>query len=156
MVAITTDNAENIKKAIKKLGKFPWFGCFGHTLNLVVKRALKKSTVPMTDIPLDLTQSQATDSDEEERDNGSDSNEDEQVENQPRRGSAKADKSAFSILHKKFKDLARFVHKSSNAKVEFKACQEKANATLPEDQRCTTNLKQDIATRWNREAIQCI
>ena len=50
VVAVTTDNAGNMKKAIKKLGKFQWFGCFGHTLNLVVKRTLKKATMPISSL----------------------------------------------------------------------------------------------------------
>ena len=29
-VSFTTDNASDITKALKKLGKFKWYGCAGH------------------------------------------------------------------------------------------------------------------------------
>ena len=48
IVAIVSDNASNIKKAIKELG-LPHVGCFAHTLNLVVKKALS-STGRLQDI----------------------------------------------------------------------------------------------------------
>ena len=137
-MAVTTDNAGNMKKAIKKLGKFQWFGCFGHTLNLVIKRALKHSTLPMSDVA-DLQQSDNTDSESAESEN-----EDNDQNERPRQSRAKRDKSGFAILKLKFKKLVTFVHKSTNAKDEFRQCQETANLK-------TKALKQDCATRWNRE-----
>ena len=61
---VTTDNAGNMKKAIKKLGKFKWLGCFGHTLNLAIKRALKNATLPMVE-----NHTTSDDSDESEFEN---------------------------------------------------------------------------------------
>merc|ERR1712121_312880 len=43
-VTFVTDNASDIGKAIKQIGKFPWFGCAGHHLNLVAQEAFKKVT----------------------------------------------------------------------------------------------------------------
>ena len=39
-VAICTDNAE-VMKVTANLLKFPWFGCFPHNLNLLVKDGFK-------------------------------------------------------------------------------------------------------------------
>ena len=41
-VCFTTDNANDITKALKKLGKFRWFGCAGHNMNLVIQAGFKK------------------------------------------------------------------------------------------------------------------
>ena len=112
-MAVTTDNASNMKKAIKRLGKFQWIGCFGHTLNLVIKRSLKRSTTSMSDAF--------------ESENESNSDEDEE---RPVKSKEKADKSAFGILKLKFKKLATFLHKSSNAKEEFEQCQETLNMKM--------------------------
>ena len=142
VVAVTTDNAGNMKKAIKKLGKFQWFGCFGHTLNLVVKRALRKSTLPMSDIP-DLLQSDNSDNnDSEEPESENAENDQEAI---PPQSKAKRDKSGFEVLKLKFKKLVKFTHKSTNAKDEFKQCQETAKLKIKA-------LMQDCATRWNRDA----
>ena len=37
-----SDNASDISKALKVIGKYKWFGCAGHHLNLVVKEGIKK------------------------------------------------------------------------------------------------------------------
>ena len=136
VVAVTTDNAGNMKKAIKKLGKFQWFGCFGHTLNLVIKRALKNSTLPMSDVP-DTHLSDDDLSDELDSEN-------EGTDKEEISRSSKGNKSGFEVLKLKFKKLVTYVHKSSNAKDEFEQCQKTANLKIKA-------LVQDIATRWNRD-----
>ena len=37
-----SDNASDIAKAIKKLGKYRWFGCAGHHLNLIAQAGFKQ------------------------------------------------------------------------------------------------------------------
>lgn len=44
-VAVTTDNAANEQKAVRLLG-LTRFGCFGHRVNLVVKKSLQTGSVP--------------------------------------------------------------------------------------------------------------
>ena len=39
LVAMTTDNASNIKAAVERL-QWPWLNCFGHNLNLAVNNSL--------------------------------------------------------------------------------------------------------------------
>ena len=41
-VTFTTDNASDITKAIKKIGKYSWFGCAGHHLNLIAQAGFKQ------------------------------------------------------------------------------------------------------------------
>ena len=41
-VTFTTDNASDIAKAIKKIGKYSWFGCAGHHLNLIAQAGFKQ------------------------------------------------------------------------------------------------------------------
>ena len=148
VVSVVTDNAGNMKKAIKKLGKFRWIGCFGHTLNLVIKRALKKATTPPATMPPAATPLAGNDSDTSESESEAESDSNDDRDRRKKTSMAKADKpkSAFAVLKKKFKDLARFLHKSSNAKVEFRECQATAQIKEPK------MPKQDVATRWNRWA----
>ena len=40
-----SDNASDISKALRVNGKYQWFGCAGHHLNLVVKEGFKKVQV---------------------------------------------------------------------------------------------------------------
>ena len=40
-----TDNASNVYKAIVKVGKHKWLGCFGHTINLIVKAGMDVASV---------------------------------------------------------------------------------------------------------------
>ena len=41
-ITMVSDNAADISKALRVLGKYQWFGCAGHHLNLVVKQGFKK------------------------------------------------------------------------------------------------------------------
>merc|ERR1712055_151868 len=41
-LCLTSDNASDISKALKKIGKFRWFGCAGHNMNLVIQKGFKK------------------------------------------------------------------------------------------------------------------
>ena len=41
-VTFTTDNASDIAKAITKIGRYPWFGCAGHHLNLIAQAGFKQ------------------------------------------------------------------------------------------------------------------
>ena len=41
-ITFISDNASDISKALRVNGKFKWFGCAGHHLNLVVKEGFKK------------------------------------------------------------------------------------------------------------------
>ena len=40
-ITFVSDNASDIKHALKDLGNFDWLGCTAHNLNLVVKKATK-------------------------------------------------------------------------------------------------------------------
>ena len=40
-ITFVSDNASDIKHALKDLGKFDWLGCTSHNLNLVLKEATK-------------------------------------------------------------------------------------------------------------------
>ena len=44
-VTFINDNASDISKALRVHGKYQWFGCAGHHLNLVVKEGFKKVQV---------------------------------------------------------------------------------------------------------------
>ena len=49
ILAITVDNGKNIIKAVNGIKNIEWIRCFGHTMNLIVKRivenkALKKKS----------------------------------------------------------------------------------------------------------------
>ena len=41
-LTFVSDNASDITKAIKKLGKYNWFGCAGHHLNLIAQAGFKQ------------------------------------------------------------------------------------------------------------------
>ena len=41
-LTFTSDNAGDISKALKKLGKYRWFGCAGHHLNLIAQAGFKQ------------------------------------------------------------------------------------------------------------------
>ena len=41
-VTFTTVNGSDITKAIKKIGKYSWFGCAGHHLNLIAQAGFKQ------------------------------------------------------------------------------------------------------------------
>ena len=41
-ITFTSDNASDISKALKKLGKYKWFGCAGHHLNLIAQAGFKQ------------------------------------------------------------------------------------------------------------------
>ena len=41
-VTYVSDNASDVRRALRDLGGFEWFGCVGHLLNLVVKEGFKK------------------------------------------------------------------------------------------------------------------
>ena len=91
-ICSTTDNAGNITNAAAEAG-FPNFGCFAHTLNLAVKRALR--------IVSDY-----------------DPDEDGEFE-----GETSETDSDYKKLHVKFTKLVTRTRKSSNAKREFRECQ---------------------------------
>ncbi len=40
IIAITTDNASNMKKCVELLNEIKWVGCFSHTLQLVIGKGL--------------------------------------------------------------------------------------------------------------------
>ena len=42
-VTVVSDNASDIRRAMRDLGGFQWLGCSGHNLNLVIKEGLKKN-----------------------------------------------------------------------------------------------------------------
>ena len=41
-LTFTSDNASDISKALKTLGKYRWFGCAGHHLNLIAQAGFKQ------------------------------------------------------------------------------------------------------------------
>ena len=41
-ITFTSDNAGDISKALKTLGKYKWFGCAGHHLNLIAQAGFKE------------------------------------------------------------------------------------------------------------------
>ena len=43
-VTVVSDNASDIRRAMRDLGGFQWLGCSGHNLNLVIKEGLKKKS----------------------------------------------------------------------------------------------------------------
>ena len=44
-LTMLSDNAADISKALRVLGKFRWFGCAAHCLNLTAQAAFKKVPV---------------------------------------------------------------------------------------------------------------
>lgn len=46
LAAITTDNAANIRLAIRDVLKWPWLNCFGHNLNVAVTHGIGAKTGP--------------------------------------------------------------------------------------------------------------
>ena len=116
MICSTTDNASNETGAYTAAG-IPNFGGFAHTLNLAVKKALAISTGGEI---------------EEEVDPYGDED-------------PVASTSDYKKLHSKISKLVTRTRKSSNAKREFRQCQEILN-------RKPRKLKQFCQTRWNRDA----
>ena len=41
-VTYVSDNTSDVRRALRDLGGFEWFGCAGHLMNLVVKEGFKK------------------------------------------------------------------------------------------------------------------
>ena len=41
-ITFTSDNASDICKALKKIGRYKWFGCAGHHLNLIAQAGFKQ------------------------------------------------------------------------------------------------------------------
>ena len=116
VVCSSTDNASNEKAAMNEAG-IPNFGCLAHTLNLAVNLAIRIATgVEIDDM----------------------SDQDEEQEHAPFA-------SDYEKLHKKISKLVTRTRKSSNAKREFRQCQQ----TLKPNKK-PRKLKQFCATRWNR------
>ena len=44
-LVFVSDNASDITKAVADLGGWPWLGCMGHNINLVIQHALKEPNV---------------------------------------------------------------------------------------------------------------
>ena len=120
VVCAVTDNASNEMNAMEDAG-FPHFGGFAHTLNLAVKKALSiASGVDVDNIDMEYFTEEAA--------TGSD----------------------YEKLHKKISKLVTRLHKSSNAKREFKQCQEAVNLLKENDEdKKILALIQFIKTRWN-------
>ena len=115
VVCSTTDNASNETGAMSLAG-IPNFGGFAHTLNLTVKKALAISIGGEMEEIVDPY------GDEEPA----------------------ATTGDFEKLHSKISKLVTRTRKSSNAKREFRQCQQLVN-------RKPRKLKQFCKTRWNRD-----
>ena len=120
VVCSATDNALNETNAMRDAG-IPNFGGFAHTLNLAVKTALNIASGADIDDFVDV----------------------EDAEDSPLA-------SQYELLHKKISKLVTRTKKSSNAKREFKQCQEAVNhLKAKKDQKKILRLKQFVPTRWN-------
>lgn len=117
IVCGVTDGGSNIKKAIP-LGGWVRIGCFAHALNLVANDAMKTCLAAIAQA---LKDARVLTREEEGMQN-------------------------FDEIRKKIRKFVERLHRSSNAKDEFKKCQKLLG--LP-----TNAIDQDVPTRWNSTYI---